>query len=167
MPSSVLKYAVDFNSDGRIDLHKDIADVIGSVARYLADFGWTRGLPTHVEVAVPVDSQDRAELLVPDIVPSFTAEEFTQKGAVLPPEAQQLESKLALVELQNGDAAASYVAGTTNFYVVTRYNWSSYYAMAVIDLGQAVRTAKLTTSKHQQGKRPKHPPASKAGGPRL
>ena len=46
---------------------------------------------------------------------------------------------LALVELQNGDAAPSYVAGTGNFYAVTRYNWSSYYAMAVIELGQSVR----------------------------
>ena len=46
---------------------------------------------------------------------------------------------LALVELQNGDADRSYVAGTQNFYALTRYNWSSYYAMAVIDLGEAVQ----------------------------
>ena len=46
--------------------------------------------------------------------------------------------QLPLVDLQNGDAAPSYVAGTSNFYAVTRYNWSSYYAMAVIELGQAV-----------------------------
>jgi len=46
--------------------------------------------------------------------------------------------KLALIELQNGNAAASYVAGTPNFYAITRYNWSSYYAMAVIELGEAV-----------------------------
>ena len=46
--------------------------------------------------------------------------------------------KLALVEVQNGDAAPSYVAGTSNFYAVTRYNWSSYYALAVIELGEAV-----------------------------
>ena len=40
--------------------------------------------------------------------------------------------------MQNGDAAPSYVAGTSNFYAVTRYNWSSYYALAVIELGEAV-----------------------------
>ncbi|MDE2300605.1 MAG: lytic murein transglycosylase B [Burkholderiales bacterium] len=145
MPSSVNKYAVDLDGDGRIDLQGDPADVIGSVAHYLAEFGWRRGLPTRFEVAVPVDTADRAALLGPDILPSFTLEEFARRGAQLGPAAfaadVRLEGgvgKLALVELQNGDAAPSYVAGTSNFYAITRYNWSSYYAMAVIDLGDAV-----------------------------
>jgi membrane-bound lytic murein transglycosylase B len=63
---------------------------------------------------------------------------------VLPPEAASVDSLLALVELENGGAAPSYVAGTSNFYAVTRYNWSSYYAMAVVDLGEAVRAARGT-----------------------
>jgi membrane-bound lytic murein transglycosylase B len=46
------------------------------------------------------------------------------------------------VELQNGDYSPSYVAGTENFYAITRYNWSSYYALAVIELGQAVARAR-------------------------
>jgi membrane-bound lytic murein transglycosylase B len=141
MPSSWNRYAVDFDGDGRVDLHGSVADVIGSVAHYLAEFGWTRGLPTHFDVRAPVDAAHRAALLGPDIVPSFTAQEFLERQAWLPEEAQTHAGLLALVELQNGSAAPSYVAGTSNFYTITRYNWSSYYAMAVIDLGTAVARA--------------------------
>lgn len=139
MPSSVLRYAIDFDEDGHIDLQSSAADVIGSVAHYLAQFGWQRDLPTHFEVAPPVDVHDRATLLVPDIVPSFTPQEFVDHGAQLPEAALNTDGKLALIELQNGEAAPSYVAGTSNFYAITRYNWSSYYAMAVIELGEAIR----------------------------
>jgi membrane-bound lytic murein transglycosylase B len=139
MPGSLNRWAVDFDEDGHIDLHRNPADAIGSVAHYLAAFGWVRDMPTHYAVAAPVDVSDRAVLLAPDILPSFTPAQFSQRGAELPEPARQHDSLLALVELQNGDAAPSYVAGTSNFYAVTRYNWSSYYAMAVIELGQAVR----------------------------
>jgi len=139
MPSSILAHAVDLDADDRIDLHGDAADVIGSVASFLYDAGWRRGLPTHFEVAAPVDTMQRAMMLVPDILPSFTAQEFVAHGAELGQAVMDYDGKLALVELQNGDAAPSYVAGTSNFYAITRYNWSSYYAMAVISLGEAVK----------------------------
>ncbi len=142
MPSSINRYAVDMDGDGHIDLRRSAADVIGSVAHYLAHFGWQRDLPTHYEVAVPVDSTERATLLVPDIVPTFSAAEFAQRGAVLSAAGRAHEGPLALVELQNGDAAPTYIAGTQNFYVVTRYNWSSYYALAVIELAAAVQHAR-------------------------
>jgi peptidoglycan lytic transglycosylase B len=148
MPGSIARYGIDFDEDGRIDLmdSANAADVIGSVAHYLAAFGWQRGMPTHYRVAVPVDVADRAMLLAPDIVPSFTAAQFAERGAELPVQARDHEGLLALVELQNGTAAPTYLAGTSNFYAVTRYNWSSYYAMAVIELGSAVgRLANRTT----------------------
>ncbi|CAM5795950.1 lytic murein transglycosylase B [Rhizobacter fulvus] len=154
MPSSFNKYAVDLDGDGRVDLRGSPADVIGSVAHYLAEFGWRRALPTRFDVAVPVDTGDRAVLLGPDIVPSFSAAEFAERGAVLgdavaATDARLAEAggvgKLALVEVQNGDAAPSYVAGTSNFYAVTRYNWSSYYALAVIELGEAVARERART----------------------
>lgn len=150
MPSSWNKYAVDFDNDGRVDLHTSAADVIGSVAHYLAEFGWQRGMPTHYEVAAPVEVVDRAVLLVPDIVPSFTPAQFAERGASLPEAARQHNGLLALVELQNGDAAPSYVAGTANFYAVTRYNWSSYYALAVIELGRAVANIVAATAPESQ-----------------
>lgn len=138
MPSSIERYATDFDGDGHIDLLGSPADAIGSVARYLAEFGWSSGLPTHYEVDPPADASDRAVLLEPDIEPRFTAAEFAERGAALPPEGRLHRGPLALVELHNGDAAPSHVAGTSNFYALTRYNWSSYYAMAVIELGAAI-----------------------------
>ncbi len=139
MPSSLQRWAIDFDDDGHIDLRGNAADAIGSVAHYLAAFGWQQGVATHFDVAVPVAATDRAFLLGPDIVPSFTAAQFVERGALLPDAALAHDGLLALVELQNGAAAPSFVAGTSNFYVITRYNWSSYYAMAVIELSAALK----------------------------
>ncbi len=144
MPSSINRWAVDFDGDGHIDLHANPADVVGSVANYLADFGWLPGMPTHYGVAVPVDTSDRALLLAPDIRPTFTAAQFAERGAVLEEAGRAHHGLLALVELQNGSLAPSYVAGTQNFWVITRYNWSSYYAMAVIDLAAELRQRHAT-----------------------
>jgi membrane-bound lytic murein transglycosylase B len=141
MPSSWMKYAIDFDGDGRVDLFNSTADVIGSVANYFKAFNWKRDLPTHFAVQFDAATLDLPVLLAPDIVPTFTPEAFTAKGALLQPEALQHPGLLALIELQNGDAPPVYVAGTDNFYAITRYNWSSYYAMAVIELGQAVASA--------------------------
>jgi membrane-bound lytic murein transglycosylase B len=139
MPSSIVRWAIDFDGDGRIDLTRSTADVIGSVANYFRSYGWQPGMPTHYPVRFDPERLDLEALLAPDILPTFSVPSFLAKGAVLDGAAVQHQGPLALVELQNGDAAPSYVAGTENFYVITRYNWSSYYAMAVIELGQEVK----------------------------
>jgi membrane-bound lytic murein transglycosylase B len=139
MPSSILKFAVDFDGDGHVDLADGGADVIGSVANFLAAHGWQRGAPTHFDVLPPIDGAARAQLLAPDILPTFTAADMIALGAELPDAARAYEGPLALVQLENAGAPPTYVAGTANFYAITRYNWSSYYAMAVIDLGAALK----------------------------
>lgn len=139
MPSSIQKYAVDFDGDGHIDLDRNGTDVVGSVAHYFASFGWQPGQPTHFAVSAPQDVRDRSVLLAPDILPTFSAQQMADRGAVLDAAGQAHRGPLALVELQMGDRAPIYVAGTQNFYAVTRYNWSSYYAMAVIDLASSLR----------------------------
>ena len=141
MPSSWTRWAVDFDGDSKVDLTASAADAIGSVANYLKGYGWQTGQPTHYQVTFDTARLDKEALLAPDILPTFSVASFTAKGAVLPAEAQQHKAPLALVELQNGTDEASYVAGTENFYVITRYNWSSYYAMAVIELGREVKLA--------------------------
>ena len=141
MPSSWARFAVDFDGDSRIDLFNSPSDAIGSVANYFKAFNWQPGLPTHYALSFDAATLDLEGLMLPDILPTFSVASFTAKGAVLEGMALQHKGPLALVELQNGDAPASYVAGTENFYAITRYNWSSYYAMAVIELGQAVSAA--------------------------
>ena len=81
-------------------------------------------------------------LLAPDVLPTFPPARFEALGAQLDAAGLANPGPLALIELQNGGADPSFVAGTENFYVITRYNWSSYYAMAVIELGQAVADAR-------------------------
>lgn len=138
MPSSIRRFAIDFDGDGRIDLQRSPIDAIGSVAKYLSEHGWQAQLTTYYEVAPPNDPQALLKLLEPDILPTFTPEQMMAYGAVLPSIAQQHPGKLALVQLLNGSDAPTMIAGTTNFYAITRYNQSSYYALAVIQLGQAV-----------------------------
>ncbi len=147
MPGSILRHAVDFDGDGHINLERNMADVIGSVAHFLKAHGWSAGMPTHYPVEPPEDAQARAELLGPDIIPSFSAQEMTERGAVLGEQARAHPGPLALVKLDNAGAAPSYIAGTANFYAVTRYNWSSYYALAVIELGRAVEAARKPAAK--------------------
>jgi membrane-bound lytic murein transglycosylase B len=141
MPSSWVKYAVDFDGDGKVNLSGSAADVIGSVASYFKGYNWQTGMPAWYPVRLDGTEADKQALLVPDILPTFSVAGFTSRGAVLEGEALAHKGPLALVELQNGSEPPSYVAGTENFYVITRYNWSSYYAMAVIELGAAVKTA--------------------------
>ena len=138
MPSSWAKFAVDFDGDQHIDLFANKADVIGSVANYFKAFQWQTGMPTHYPVTFNRELLDMDALMAPDILPSFSIANFVAKGAVIDGEALAHKGPLALIELLNGDDPPSYVAGTENFYAITRYNWSSYYAMAVIELGQAV-----------------------------
>jgi membrane-bound lytic murein transglycosylase B len=146
MPGSINRYAVDFDGDGHIDMAGSTADVIGSVAHYLAQHGWQRDQPTHFNILPPVDTSERATLLAADILPSFTAAQLAAHGADLDEAGRSHPGPLALIELQMGPAAPVYFAGTQNFYAVTRYNWSAYYALAVIELGQAVTQAMASTS---------------------
>jgi membrane-bound lytic murein transglycosylase B len=139
MPGSINRHAIDGDGDGHVDLWSNGSDVVASVANFLAQHGWQRGLATHHGVAVPVDSAARALLLAPDIKPTFSAAQMAEHGAELDAGGRAHTGPLALVELQNGTLAPSYVAGTENFYAITRYNWSAYYAMAVIDLAAALQ----------------------------
>jgi len=141
MPSSIAKFAVDFDGDGRIDLSGSPVDAIGSVAHYFQAYGWQTGMPSHFEVKVNANQADLAALLAPDIIPTWSLS-YLQDKQVEVLAADGYAQPLALVQLFNANDAPSYVAGTDNFFVITRYNRSSYYSLAVIELGEAIQRAR-------------------------
>jgi membrane-bound lytic murein transglycosylase B len=111
------------------------------VANYFKAFNWKPGMPTHYAMRFDHQKLDMQTLMGPDILPTFSAAAMADKGVVLDAEGQSHSGPLALVELQNGENAPLYIAGTENFYAITRYNWSSYYALSVIELGQEIAAA--------------------------
>jgi membrane-bound lytic murein transglycosylase B len=140
MPTSVRRFAVDFDADGRIDLGASAVDAIGSVARFLAEHGWVRDGPTHFVARVAPDAQ-LEPLLAAGIEPQFTASELAAHGVTArDPLPEGL--RFALVDLETHDAPTIYALGARNFYVITRYNRSSFYAMAVIELARTLRLAR-------------------------
>ncbi len=141
MPSNWTRFGVDFDGAGKVDLVNSAPDAIASVANYLRAFGWHTGMPATYPISFDAARLNLSALLAPDILPTFSVAGFEANGAVLQGAALQNPGPLALIELENGDDGPSYVAGTENFYVITRYKHSSYYAMAVLDLGQAVAAA--------------------------
>jgi membrane-bound lytic murein transglycosylase B len=135
MPSNYRKYAVDANADGYIDLWNNWADVCASVGNYLKEHGWNAGEPVLSDAAV--DEDKTAELDGRKLVLSDTVESLKAKGvnfdSALPPEAPAL-----LIAADESDGV-HWRVGYNNFYVITRYNHSALYAMAVYELASAMK----------------------------
>jgi membrane-bound lytic murein transglycosylase B len=131
MPSSQRRFAVDFDADDRIDLRHSVSDAIGSVGRYLQQHGWQTGEP----IAVPARVEPNTSVAT-GIKPEATLQELAEQGVYVIGDAQRFA---ALVDLVTPDAPTEYWAGFNNFYVITRYNRSSFYAMSVFQLAEALR----------------------------
>ena len=138
MPGSYRRYAVDHDGDGRQDLSGSFADAIGSVANFLRAHGWVTGGP--VAYAAQVQGEQYRSLVDAGIRPSYRYGELPLYG-VSAPGAASADALCALIELATPDAANEYIVGFTNFYVLTRYNRSSLYATAVLELAQALKSA--------------------------
>jgi len=143
MPGSIRRFAVDLDKDGRIDLRNSTADAIGSVASFLSRHGWVPGKPTHFPVAIG-DPEQARKFIDAGPIPSFTILELAEAGITSDEEIVQ-DEKLVLADLVNVDAPADHVLGTQNFYAITRYNRSYFYAMAVIELANTLRLARTAT----------------------
>ena len=135
MPSSYQAYAVDFDGDGRRDLWHDPVDAIGSVAHYLSAHGWRRGEP--VVAAARVTGTAYPALVNQALKPQLTVRTLRRRG-IAPQRSVAGSLKAVLLQLQ-GRSGPQYWLGFSNFYVITRYNQSPLYAMAVVELARAIR----------------------------
>lgn len=137
LPSSYRKYAVDFDGDGRRDLVGSAADAIGSIANYYRSFGWKKGAP--VIVAGEPGEADLGPILAGGIRPHITIAELRSRGVVVQePVDDTAEATVFYVQTETGPKL---LLGLNNFYVITRYNRSINYAMAVWELATAVKAA--------------------------
>lgn len=138
MPSSWMLYGQVYDKGGKANLLTSAPDAIASVANYLRAHGWKPGLPAWYSVALEASEAQKTVLLKPDILPTFDVAALERLGAQIAPEGKNHEGLLALVELKNGAREPQFILGSENFYAVTRYNQSSYYALAVLELGAEV-----------------------------
>ena len=137
MPGSIMRYAVDGDDSGHIDLTNSTRDAILSVGSFLAQHGWQRGVPVFAPVTLPADP---SALVDGGLVPKQSWNTISAGGRLQPgasavgwsahPWASSIWSKKR--------GTAQYRVGTPNFFALTHYNRSYFYATAVADLAAEI-----------------------------
>jgi len=138
IPSVYRRYAVDFDGDGKLNLWESPADAIGSIANYLKVYGWNPD--ALIAVAATVNGDEFTPLLSQSVKPHVRVAELQEMG-VTPAQEIPGEILASLVTVGEGDEAEYWLA-LNNFYVITRYNRSVNYAMAVFELSREIRQAR-------------------------
>ena len=137
MPSSVRRYAVDSDGKGRRDLWQDWRDVFSSIANYFVMQGWKSGEPVLAEARHEGEADDPLafKLLLADSLGAIRARGYAV-------DSTQADGAPALLVPAEQQDSLSWRVGFNNFYVITRYNRSPRYAMAVHDLATALRAGR-------------------------
>ncbi len=142
MPGSIRQFAIDFDGDGKIDLRQSPLDAIGSIAFFLQHHGWRTGQPIIFPASVLTSNDETPapwqRFLNQGLSAKFTLQEILEAG-VKTPSTPQPDLLFGLVDLQNGEQANEYYLATNNFFTITQYNRSYFYAMSVIELGNTIR----------------------------
>ena len=133
MPSSIRDFAVDEDHDGRIDLHDSADDIVASIANYFQQHGWERGGPVVARAQPDVAAQ---AVEVKDATPRWPVEQFEAWGYA--PLQRLSPGRLASLQTLQGPDGPEYWFTFQNFYVITRYNRSPLYVMAVEQLAEAI-----------------------------
>jgi len=135
MPGSYRRYAVDFDGDGKRDLFGNNADAIGSIANYLAAHGWQRDGPVATRAILERAATGPFESSSPRT--RFSLKELESRGVTATGAFPSTQRAMPLTLESHDDT--EYWLGFDNFYVITRYNHSTYYAMAVYQLSAELR----------------------------
>lgn len=134
IPSSFRSYAVDFDKSGQRDLWDSVPDVLGSIGNYFKRHGWKAGEP--VAHKVEVTGLKYQALIDKSLKPRYSVEELRLAGVILPNDLPA-DLKGRLVQFDNGDGVEHWVVWN-NFYVISRYNHSALYSMAVYQLSKEI-----------------------------
>ena len=137
MPSSYRAYAVDFDNDGRRDLWHNPVDAIGSVAHYLSAHRWQADAPIATPAQVSGSAYKR--MLSKKLKPQHTLSTLRQNGITAVQQTALDDQQKAILLALQGRQKLEFWLGFDNFYVITRYNRSRLYAMAVYQLSQAIQ----------------------------
>jgi membrane-bound lytic murein transglycosylase B len=140
IPSSYRAYAIDYTNDDFADIWNNPTDAIGSVANYFKRHGWKKDQP--VIVRARIGSEYNEEILNDSLKPKHTVASLLTQGYT--PIEPLTEQTANVIRLQ-GKNGAEFWMGLQNYYVITRYNHSRLYAMAVWQLSQAIAQANKTT----------------------
>lgn len=144
MPSSILKYAVDFDGNQTIDLRNSAPDAIGSVANFLKKSGWETGRPVMWQIAPDVGSQGIAQAAGDGRrEPHWSLDQLLKAGMLLNEPGIDADGErgtpLAVVDLPTPGQPTQYQLGLQNFYALTEYNHSFFYATSVYQLARAIK----------------------------
>ncbi len=151
IPSSYRRYSIDFNGDGKKDLFNSKADIIGSVGNYFHTFGWRRG--QAIATRARVRGKKFKKLPTPKLKPYATLKKFKAFNVKprYPSSRWASTRKAALLTLKQR-RYSEYWFGFHNFYVITRYNHSTHYAMAVFQLSKRIKRARNKQIKRARAK---------------
>jgi membrane-bound lytic murein transglycosylase B len=144
LPSSIVQYAVDYDGNRHIDLRASQADAIGSVANYLKQNGWENGRPVVWKIAADPGTLGIAQAAAdgqPE--PHWPLSQLLRAGLLLDEPGLDMAAEggtpVTIVDLPSPGLPTEYRLGLKNFYVLTRYNRSFFYALAVYELGERVK----------------------------
>jgi membrane-bound lytic murein transglycosylase B len=135
IPTSYRQFAVDGNGDGKRDLWSSWEDVISSVANYLRVHGWREGEPVVVKASLA--DTDLSRFNTDKLELNETVGSLRKKGVSFT--TDQPDDAPAMFVVLAGKNGPEYRVGFNNFYVITRYNRSTMYSLAVHELGNAIQ----------------------------